>query len=52
MDNMKIYLVMGIEEGRLDYKAVFSNSKLLSLKEDVDMMLIADGFQDKIVPLA
>jgi hypothetical protein len=51
MDNMALYLVMGIEEGRLDYKAVFSNSKLLPLKDDVDMMLIADGFQHLIVPL-
>lgn len=52
MNNMSIYLVMGIEEGRLDYKAVFSNPKLLPLKDNVDMMLIADGYQDKIVPLA
>lgn len=48
---MALYLAQGIEEGRLDYKAVFSNPKLLPLKEQVDAMLIADGFQNKIVPL-
>lgn len=51
MGAMALYLVQGIEEGRLDYKLVFSNSKLLPLKEDVEMMLIADGYQDKIVPI-
>lgn len=52
MDKMALYLAQGIEEGRLDYKAVFNNPKLSSLKEQVDAMLIADGHQDKIVPLA
>lgn len=51
MENMALYLAMGIEEGRLDYVAVFSKPQLLSLKPDVDAMLVADGFQDKIVPI-
>ena len=51
MEQMALYLAQGIEEGRLDYKAVFTNPKLLPLKGDVDAMLIADGFQEKIVPL-
>lgn len=51
MEHMALYLAQGIEEGRLDYKTVFTNPKLLPLKEDVDPMLIADGFQDLIVPL-
>lgn len=51
MDNMALYLAQGIEEGRLDYKAVFSNTKLSQLKNDVDAMLIADGHQDKIVEI-
>lgn len=51
MEQMALYLAKGIEEGRLDYKSVFSNTKLLPLKDDVDTMLIADGHQDKIIPL-
>lgn len=46
---MALYLAKGIEEGRLDYKAVFSMTRWASLKEAVDAMLIADGFQNKIV---
>jgi hypothetical protein len=49
MENMALYLAQGIEEGRLDYKTVFANAKLKPLQEQVDAMLIADGFQDKIV---
>lgn len=48
---MALYLAQGIEEGRLDYKAVFSNPKLKGLKEQVDAMLIADGFQHLIVEI-
>jgi hypothetical protein len=48
---MALYLASGIEKGRLDYAIVFANPKLASLKEAVDAMLIADGFQDKIVEL-
>lgn len=48
---MALYLTQGIEEGRLDYKTVFTNPKLAPLKDDVDAMLIADGYQKKIVPL-
>ena len=48
---MSLYLAQGIEEGRLDYKMVFTSPKLAGLKEQVDAMLIADGFQDLIVQL-
>lgn len=48
---MALYLAHGIEEGRLDYKTVFANPKLNPLQDDVDAMLIADGFQHLIVPL-
>jgi hypothetical protein len=48
---MALYLASGIENGRLDYRTVFSNPKLASLKVAVDAMLIADGFEDKIVAL-
>jgi len=48
---MALYLAQGIEEGRLDYLTVFSNSKLFPLKDAVDAMLIADGFQNLIVPI-
>ncbi|WP_317942094.1 hypothetical protein [Sporosarcina saromensis] len=51
MSNMALYLADGIEQGRLDYKQVFSNPKLLGLKDDVDLMLIADGYGKKIVPI-
>ena len=48
---MALYLADGIEEGRLDYHAVFSISRYLPLKETVDAMLVADGFQNLIVPI-
>jgi len=48
---MALYLADGIEEGRLDYLAVFKIQKYLPLKDAVDSMLVADGFQDKIVPI-
>jgi len=51
MNNMSLYLAQGIEEGRLDYKAIFTNPKLASLKPQVDAMLIADGYQNLIVEL-
>lgn len=46
---MDEYLAQEIKENGLDYKIVFNNSKLISLKAKVDEILIADGFQDKIV---
>lgn len=52
MESMALYLAQGIEEGRLDYKLVFTNPKLAPLQDQVDAMLIADGYQDLIVPLA
>jgi len=48
---MALYLANGIEEGRLDYLAVFKIAKYLPLKDTVDAILVADGFQDKIVPI-
>jgi len=48
---MALYLANGIEEGRLDYLAVFKIQKYLPLKDTVDSILVADGFQDKIVPI-
>jgi len=48
---MALYLAQGIEEERLDYLAVFSIAKYLPLKDTVDAILIADGFQDLIVPI-
>ena len=51
MDNMAAYLALGIEEGRLDYLTVVTNPKLAQFKDDIDMILIADGFQHLIVPI-
>lgn len=51
MDPMALYLAQGIEEDRLDYLAVFSKPRYLPLKDDVDAMLVADGFQHLIVPI-
>lgn len=51
MNNMALYLADGIEEGRFDYLVVFSISRYLPLKDAVDEILIADGYQDKIVPI-
>ena len=48
---MALYLADGIEQGRLDYLAVFKIPRYTVLKPTVDAMLIADGFQDKIVPI-
>jgi len=48
---MALYLAEGIEEGRLDYLAVFKIPRYLPLKDSVDAMLVADGYQGKIVPI-
>ena len=48
---MALYLADGIEEGRLDYLAVFKIQKSFPLKDTVDSILVADEFQDKIVPI-
>ena len=48
---MALYLARGIEEGRLDYYAVFSKMIYQPLQANVDSILVADGFQDKIVPI-
>lgn len=44
---MAAYLAMRIENGKLDYALVIS--KYPGLKEDIDTILIADGYQDLIV---
>lgn len=49
---MALYLAQGIEEGRLDYFSVFSKPIYKPLEATVDAMLVADGFQSKIVPIA
>ena len=41
------YLAMRIEAGKLDYVAVVS--RYPQFKEDIDTILINDGFQDLIV---
>ena len=51
MNELALYLCDGIEEGRLDYLLIFSNPRYTKLKTDVDSMLIADGFQAKIVSI-
>jgi len=48
---MALYLCDRIEQGKLDYLSVFKISRYLPLKEDVDAMLIVDGFQELIVPI-
>lgn len=51
MNNMALYLADGIEKNRLDYFSVFSIPRYDSLKVLVDEMLVADGFQNLIVPM-
>ena len=51
MGDMAIYLAFAIEEGRLDYKVVMTNAKLVKFKADVDLILITDGYGNLIVPL-
>jgi len=48
---MAAYFALGIEEDRLDYVAVVTNPRYTIFKEDIDSILVADGFQDKIVPI-
>jgi hypothetical protein len=48
---MALYLAEGIETGRLDYLAVFKIARYTALKPTVDAILIADGFQNLIVPI-
>jgi hypothetical protein len=46
---MAAYLAMQIEKGKLDYKAVVT--KFPQFKDDIDTILILDGYQDLIVPI-
>ena len=48
---MALYLASQLEKGKLDYLAVFSIPRYTEFKEDVDAMLVADGYQDLIVPI-
>lgn len=48
---MAAYLALGIEEGRLDYVSVVTNTRYTRFKEDIDAILIADGFQYLILPV-
>lgn len=43
---MVAYLAMRIEQGKLDYKAV--TTLYSQFKEDIDMILVADGYQHLI----
>jgi len=40
---------LGIEEGRLDYKAVMTNVRYTKFKSDIDAILTAEEKQDLIV---
>lgn len=51
MEKMVLYLADGISKGRLDYLSVFKISRYTPLKEDVDTILIGDGFGSLIVPI-
>jgi hypothetical protein len=46
---MAAYFALGIEEGRLNYTAVVTNPRYAQFKDDIDSILIADGYQDLIV---
>ena len=48
---MAAYLAMRIEAGKLEYKAVFSQTRFSQYKDDVDVILVADGKQDLIVTI-
>ena len=48
---MALYLAGQLEKGKIDYLICFSNPKLFPLKNDVDAMLIADGFAYLIVEI-
>lgn len=44
---MAAYLALRIEKGKLNYTAVVS--KFPDLKDDIDEILVADGFENFIV---
>lgn len=46
---MALYLASAIEQGRLEYAAVFSIAKYTSFKPAVDAILISHGRQDLIL---
>jgi len=47
---MAVYFAMRIEIGKLDYFTVFSKVAYKPFQEDTDLILIADGFANLIVP--
>ena len=48
---MAAYLAMRIMDKKMDYKAVFSQTRFQAYKEDVDAIFIAEGRQDLIVAI-
>ena len=48
---MALYMADQLEEGGLDYLALFSIPRWFKFKAEVDAMLIADGRQDLIVEI-
>jgi hypothetical protein len=48
---MALYLAQQIEEGKLDYVAIFSRETFQPYKKTVDDILTADGKQDLIKPI-
>jgi hypothetical protein len=48
---MAVYFAMRMEIGKLDYLAVFTKQAYKPFQEDTDLILIADGFQNLIVPI-
>lgn len=46
---MSAYLAMQIEKGKLAYEQVKKLRDYLKYKEDIDTILIADGYGDLIV---
>ena len=48
---MAVYFAMRIKIGALDYFTVFSKVTFKPFQEDTDLILIADGFANLIVPV-
>ncbi len=48
---MAMYMATRIMAGTLDYYTIFSSAYFKPYKDDVDVILIADGRQDLIVEI-
>lgn len=46
---MAAYFAMRIEQGKLTYEKVMSVKKYRTFKDEIDAILIADGFENLIV---